>query len=389
MNISDLATPSLLIDNDRLMSNLDAMQKKADANHVRLRPHTKTHKSINLARLQTAKGAGALAVAKLGEAEVFAAAGFDDIRLAYILIGDDKYERVVKLLETIRISFCIDTMEGARGASDFFNARGLKADVLIEVDCGYGRCGVPWNLESSVDFAREAVQLPGLNIVGILTHAGDAYKGPSGPDETAADALRAASNRERDRMIEFANTLFTAGLIKSKQDFEISIGSTPSMVYFENVERNGFTVTEIRPGNYVFNDAVQVGIEVCSWANCALTVYATVISKRRDSNGAERLYLDAGRKVFTSDLATGIPGYGVMLYNPRTMEPLPHAEIVGLSEEHGWVKVKGGATLNVGDTVRVVPNHACVVVNTQHSMYVVDGDDVVGTWPVDAQSLVQ
>jgi len=389
MLLSDLASPSLLIEKWRLISNLDRMQAKANTNRVRLRPHTKTHKSIDLARLQIEKGASGLTVAKLGEAEVYAAAGFEDIRLAYILIGDDKYARVEKLLDTTRISFCIDTIVGAGAASEYFGSRDIRVDVLIEVDCGYGRCGVPWNLDSSVAFARDVFEMPGLNVVGILTHAGDSYRGPSTPDETPEEALRVASNRERDRMIEFATTLSNAGLIKPGSGFELSIGSTPSMACFENVERDGFTITEIRPGNYVFNDVIQVGLKVATWNECALTVLATVISKRRDLDGSERLYLDAGKKVFTSDLATGIAGFGVMMYNPRAMQPLPHAEIVGLSEEHGWVKVKGGATLGVGDTVRVVPNHACVAVNTQRKLYVVDGEEVLDTWTVDTQSCVQ
>jgi len=117
-------------------------------------------------------------------------------------------------------------------------------------------------------------------------------------------------------------------------------------------------------------------------------VQASVISKRRDSNGTERLFLDAGKKVFTSDNAPGMEGFGTILYNPRTMEPLPHASITGLSEEHGWVKVPGGSTLSVGDRVRVIPNHACVVVNTQKVLYVVEGDNVVDTWAVDAQGRV-
>jgi len=386
--ISDLATPCVLIDRARLTANLEVMQQKADDNNVRLRPHTKTHKSVSLAREQIEMGAKGIAVSKVGEAEIYSEAGFDDIRIAYILIGDDKYERVAKLLEKSKISFCVDTMEGARAASAFFAARDLTADILIEVDCGYGRCGVPWDLEESVSFVGSVSELPGLSICGILTHAGDAYNGPSSEDQTNEEALRDASNRERDRMISFAGKLAAAGLVRADSGFEISIGSTPSMRYFENTTEDGFSITEIRPGNYVFNDRIQLGLGVADWSECALTVQASVISKRRDANGTERLFLDAGKKVFTSDNAPGMEGFGTILYNPRTMEPLPHAAITGLSEEHGWVKVPGGSTLSVGDRVRVIPNHACVVVNTQKVLYVVEGDNVVDTWAVDAQGRV-
>ncbi len=391
MDLATLSTPSLLIERHRLDDNLQRMQDKADANGVVLRPHMKTHKSVDLARKQLDYGAEGITVAKVGEAEIYAKAGFDDIRIAYIVIGEEKYARIASLMESARVSFCVDTLEGARRASAYFDERDLMAEVLIEVDCGYGRCGVGWDREAGVAFAREVAQMPGLHISGILTHAGDSYDGPSSPDETKEEALRSASNRERDRMIAFAARLDEEGLpaARDKKNFEISIGSTPSMKYFENRGVEGFRVTEIRPGNYVFNDGIQVGLGVASWTQCALTVQARVISVHRNPDGSERVFLDAGKKVFTSDSAPSIEGYGTILYSPRSMDPLPHAVMNRLSEEHGWVRVRGGSILRVGDRVRVVPNHACVVVNTQKVLYVVDGDEVVDTWSVDAQSAVR
>ncbi len=386
--ISDLATPCFLVDRVRLSRNLEAMQQKADQNSVRLRPHTKTHKSVSLAREQLDLGARGITVAKVGEAEVYSEAGFDDIRIAYILVGDDKFAHVAKLHEKSRISFCVDTLEGARAASGYFADRDLTAEVLIEIDCGYGRCGVPWDREDSILFVRAVSEMPGLSICGILTHAGDAYNGPSSAEQTQEEALRDASERERDRMISFAGKLAAAGIIHADSGFEISIGSTPSMRYFENAWNDGFSITEIRPGNYVFNDCIQLGLKVADWSECALTVLTTVISKRRDPNGTERLFLDAGKKVFTSDIAPGMEGYGAILYNSRTMEPLPHAVISSLSEEHGWVRVPGGSTLSVGDRIRVIPNHACVALNTQHVFFVVEGDEIVDTWHVDARGRV-
>ena len=270
MDLATLSTPSLLIERHRLDDNLQRMQDKADANGVVLRPHMKTHKSVDLARKQLDYGAEGITVAKVGEAEIYAKAGFDDIRIAYIVIGEEKYARIASLMESARVSFCVDTLEGARRASAYFDERDLMAEVLIEVDCGYGRCGVGWDREAGVAFAREVAQMPGLHISGILTHAGDSYDGPSSPDETKEEALRSASNRERDRMIAFAARLDEEGLpaARDKKNFEISIGSTPSMKYFENRGVEGFRVTEIRPGNYVFNDGIQVGLGVASWTQC-------------------------------------------------------------------------------------------------------------------------
>lgn len=387
--IDDLPTPCVLIEARRLEANLQRMQARADAQGVHLRPHTKTHKSVALARRQQAQGARGITVAKVGEAETFVAHGFDDVRLAYTVVGADKHARLLALMDQARVSFCVDTPAGARAASDVYAAQERQAEVLVEVDVGYGRCGVPWDRAESVDFVRLVSDLPGLRLTGLLTHAGQSYHGPR-EGETAEAALRRVAAEERDRMLAFTRRLHAAGIPGVVPDgtFEVSIGSTPSMRYFENVtSEEGFRVTEVRPGNYVFLDAMQVGLGVAAWPDCALTVLATVISKHR-ADGQERLFLDAGKKVLNTDTGYGTEGYGVLLYNPRTMQPLPHARLAGLSEEHGWVHVAGGATLEVGDRVRLVPNHACVVVNTQARLYLVDGDEVVDVLPVDARGRV-
>lgn len=385
MTLDDLPTPCLLIDRPRLEANLRAMQEKADANDVTLRPHAKTHKSVALARRQQELGAGGLTVAKVAEAERFVAAGFEDVRLAYTIVGRDKYARIAQMRSGARISFCVDTMDGARAASEFFAGTGEPAEVLLEVNVGHNRCGVAPDDPRSVAFAREIADLPGLRLTGILTHAGQSYHGPA-DGESHEEALRRVSDHERDAMLAFAARLHEAGLAEPGA-FEISIGSTPSMRTFENREEGGFRITEIRPGNYVFNDAIQEGLGVASLEECALTVLTTVISRHR-SSGRERLFADAGKKVLTSDEGARTHGFGILLYNARTMQPLPHAQITGLSEEHAWIEVSGGATLDVGDRVRLVPNHACVVVNTQDLLYVVEGDEVVDSWPVDARGAV-
>ena len=389
MILSELPTPAILIEKSRLESNLAEMQSRATREGVVLRPHTKTHKSVYIASRQRDLGAQGLTVAKMGEAETFAAAGFTDIRLAYALYGDEKYARVSALLPTCRISFCVDTKEGAQAASDFFSKAGQVVDVVIETDIGYHRCGVLWDEAESATFAKWVDGLPGLRVCGILTHAGHAYYGPQSEGETLSESLQRVSNQERDRMLEFAVSLRNAG-VKAAVDgsLEISIGSTPSLRYFQNKTHEGFRVTEIRPGNYVFHDQTQVNLGVCGWENCALTVHATVFSKHKNDDSSERLFLDSGKKVLTSDGAYKAEGYGRILYDSKAMVPMPHAVINALSEEHGWVRVRGGSTLNVGDTVRVVPNHSCVVANTQPVMYLVDGDEVVSTISVDAQGKV-
>ncbi len=387
MILSDLATPCLLVEQHRLDANLRRMQARADAHGVALRPHLKAHKSAAIARRQRDLGARGVAVAKTGEAEVFADAGFGDIRLAYCVVGAAKWARLHRLMEAgTRISFCVDTVAGARLAASFFAERGAEAEVLVEVDTGHGRCGVAWDSPHAAALARAVRDLPGLRLAGLLTHGGQSYFGPT-EGETPAEALVRTMSEERDRLLSLAARLHAAGTLDAAA--ELSAGSTPTVSVFENAERGPFRITEIRPGNYAFHDAEQVALGSATLADCALTVYATVVSKQPDERGGSRLFLDAGKKVFTSDTGWGTRGFGVLLYNPERMVALPHADLFALSEEHGWVRVPGAATLDVGDRVRVVPNHACVAVATQEDLVVVDGEEVVERWAVDARGAVR
>ncbi len=384
--IDELPTPAVLVERSRLHDNIARMQALAYQQEVALRPHTKTHKSVRLALMQQEAGARGLTVAKVGEAEVLVEAGFDDIRLAYPIVSQDKLSRLQRLADRARISFCVDTIEAARLASESYDKAGLTCEVMVEVDVGYGRCGVYWDDDDSVRFVNEVAALPALHIAGILTHAGHSYNGP-GESESKEQALRRVMAEERDNMLAFAAALGRAGLARP-DSLEVSVGSTPSMRYFENAEVDGFRITEIRPGNYVFHDAIQEALGVCTWEQCALTVNASVISRHRNDDGSERVFLDAGKKVFTSDRVPSSGELGTLLYNPRVMEPLPHAHLHAASEEHGWVSVPGGATLLVGDQVRVVPAHACVVVNMLDVFHIVDGDEVVDTWEVSSRGRV-
>lgn len=384
-DLDALATPCLLIDDGRLQRNIAQMQAKAAANDVRLRPHTKTHKSIAIARQQAEQGAGGITVATVGEAETFAAAGFDDVCVAYPVVGADKHARLLALMDRARISFCVDTRAGAEAASAFYGAHDRTAEVLIEIDVGHGRCGVPWDREDeAIALAHHIAALPGLRLTGILTHAGQAYHGPR-DGESPEEALRRATEEERDRMLQVAAQLHTAAVPGvTPGDFTVSIGSTPSMRHFENATREGFQITEIRPGNYVFFDATQVGLAAATLDDCALTVLTTVVSRREDADGT-RLYLDAGKKVTTTDTGACTTGYGIVLRDPAARTPMEDTTITGMSEEHGWVRAPSDTPLQVGDRIQFVPNHACVTVNTQDAMHRVDGDAAVETLSVDAR----
>ena len=386
MQTADLPTPVLLVEQSRLQGNLAVMQETADANDVTLRPHVKTHKSVALARRQRERGAEGLTVATVKEAETFVDAGFEDVRVAYPVTGRDKHERLRALRDDATLSFTVDTPAGAAQASAVYAQAGDPIDVLIEVDVGHGRCGVHWSDDAAaITLAQHVASLPGLRLAGILTHAGQAYNGPS-EDETEAEALRRVSRHERDRMLSLASTLREAANVPvTPGDFDISVGSTPTMAAFDNAERDGFHITEIRPGNYVMHDAMQVALGAASLSDCALTVLTTVVSTQTKPDGTQRAFIDAGKKVFTTDTGSGINGYGVALADADTMQPHPGVQVDHLSEEHGWLTVSGDANLTVGDRLRIVPNHACVTVANQDQLHVVDVDTVVDTWTVDAR----
>ena len=388
MRIHDLSTPCLMVDKARLEHNLARMQERADRNDVALRPHTKTHKSIDIARRQIDGGARGITVAKVGEAEVFIAAGFEDVRIAYPLVGDDKYRRLLPLLDSARISYCVDTAEAAEAASSFFSGHGREIEVLLKVDCGYRRAGVDWSSTDSLELAQWIAGLPGLVLRGILTHAGQSYGGPralqDGSLESKEATLRYYAGIERDRMLEFAGRLDDSIDLSS---FEISVGSTPTASVFENREEGGLKVTEIRPGNYVFFDRTQISIGSAKLDDCALSALFTVTSRQREDDGW-RLILDGGRKILTSDPCGGgaaaVPGeYGLVLRSLSEQSQHPAATLYSLSEEHALVRLQAASSSAdthepaVGDRVRVIPNHACVAVNTQDRYYLVDGEEVL------------
>ncbi|WP_263785717.1 D-TA family PLP-dependent enzyme [Salinibacter grassmerensis] len=386
MTLTDLSTPSLLVEQSRLQDNLASMQGLADTNDVTLRPHVKTHKSVALARQQQQHGAEGLTVATVREAETFVEAGFDDVRVAYPVTGRDKHKRLQTLRGDATVSFTVDTVAGAEQASAVYEAADDPVDVLMEVDVGHGRCGVHWSApEAAVTLGHRIASLPGLRLTGLLTHAGQAYSGPS-DDETEEKALHRAARHERDRMLSVASALSEAGVSGvTPNTFEVSVGSTPSMAAFENTERDGFRVTEIRPGNYVMHDAMQVALGAASLDDCALTVLTTVISTQTKPGDAARAFVDAGKKVFTTDTGHGTDGYGIALADAAAMRPHPGLHVDHLSEEHGWLTMAGDADLTVGDRLRIVPNHACVTVASQDTLHVVDGPSVVDAWSVNAR----
>ncbi len=373
MKITDLRTPCVLVDHERVERNIDRMQATVDAHGLRLRPHSKTHKSPDLARVQLGRGAVGICCAKLGEAEIFADAGIPDIRLPYPL-NPANADRVLRLLDRTHLSFIIDHADVARGWSEALTAAGRTVDVLVKVDVGFHRCGIDPEAPGAADFVVRVAELPGLRFRGLLSHAGHAYG--AGSDSETANVARAEA--------ELLNTLAAQVSDRGISVDEISVGATPTARF--SVQQAG--ITELRPGNYIYFDRTQVVLGSATWDDCALTVLARVVGRP----APDRVILDCGSKTLSTDQTRGLAGnagYGTVFKSLDEPRPDESLTIERLSEEHATVRVSNGACKLVpGDLVRVLPNHACVVSNLVDSVWLVSGSEVVDQLEISARGRI-
>jgi D-serine deaminase-like pyridoxal phosphate-dependent protein len=330
--------------------NVRAAAERAQEARVALRPHAKTHKSVEIARLQLSSGAAGLTVATIGEAEVFAANGCSDVFIAYPLWLDDRAAgRLRDLASWATVAFGVDSVEAAANAGRLLGRSAVE--VVVEVDSGMGRSGcVP------DDAGRVAVTAAraGLRVRGVFTFPGQSYSPGGG---------RAAANDEQRALAAARDDLLAHGL-----DVRVvSGGSTPSL-WVSATD----TLTEIRPGVYVFGDAQQWELGTMSPDEIALTATATVVSQ-----AGGRAVLDAGSKVLGADRASYATGFGRLLDHPD-------ARITGLSEHHAVVDLAGAPLPRLGARVRVVPNHVCAAVNLADDLWVEEAG-TLHPWPVTAR----
>ena len=342
-------TPAVVVDLDRVERNIARIQAVCDKAGVANRPHIKTHKSPVLARMQVAAGAKGITAQKLGEAEVMAEGGLDDILISYNILGSEKTGRLGALLKGTTVTVAADNLTVVDGLSDAGRIAGRPLGVVVECDTGRKRAGVETPAEA-VALAREIKARPDLAFRGFLFY----------PTETSWPATQ--------RFFETA----LAGVRDLGLDAEIvSTGGTPNLVNVGGLKG----ATEHRAGTYIFNDRMMVACGAATLDDCALSVYATVVSRA----GPERGILDSGSKTLTADPGGGLDGYGLILEYPQ-------ARIAGFAEEHGFLDLaKTNARPKVGDVVRVIPNHVCVVVNMVDRIVTVRGDKIVGELPVAAR----
>jgi D-serine deaminase-like pyridoxal phosphate-dependent protein len=353
-----LATPATLVFADRLERNLAAMAAFASGAGLALRPHAKTHKCVQIARRQLALGARGLCMATVGEAEVLTAGpglsqrpGPDDVFIAYpVWAEDDIIDRLAKLAEHARVTIGTDSPEAVHRLAPLAG----RVRVMIELDCGLRRSGVA--PDDAVGVAQAAGRA-GLELAGIFTFPGHSY---------APAAAVGAADDEARTLAKGAEILAAAG-------FDVPVrsgGSTPSARLAHQD-----ALTELRPGVYVFYDSMQVELGVATMDQVALMVAATVVS--RPAPG--RFVLNAGSKVLGPDRPPWTTGHG-------RLADWPQARITGLWEHHAVVTLEDGPGPALGETVAVIPNHACTAVNLVPQLLVVEDAHIADHWPVAARA---
>jgi len=359
-------TPALVLDVDATQRNIDEMQAIANAGGKALRPHAKTHKILEVARMQLAAGAVGLQVAKLGEAEVFLASGVTDIFVGYPIVGAAKIERLLALAEQVRISTSLDDIAVAEPIGRAAAARGLTIDVLLEINTGLDRTGVlP---EDAVALAQRVAAVPGLRIKGIMTHEGQAL--PRSADEAtlARETAEACA-----RMVAVAEAIRAAGISCP----EVSLGTTATARF--DAQAPG--VTEIRPGTYVFYDSTMAAHHAARLEDTAVWAVATVVSRP----SADRAVVDAGSKVLSSDRINQKDAPSMV----GRLVDRPDHHVVRVMEEHGILALPPGSDLRIGDRVAIVPAHICAAINLADSVLVAQRGAIVDEWRVAARGKVR
>lgn len=367
-----LPTPSLLLDRPRAERNAARIGERVRTLGARLRPHIKTHKCIEVARLQTAGHGGGITVSTLAEARAFAAHGFRDITYA-VPIEPGKFAAVVALVASgVRLALITDDAGVPGPLAEAARRAGVTLEVFIKVDCGYHRCGVDPKGHALVELAQRIGERSSLRFAGILTHAGHSYHA------RGAAAIAAVAREERDVMCAAAARLRAAGI----EVPAVSVGSTPTAVHVDHLRG----VDEVRAGNYVFFDLTQAALGNCTPDDTVLSVLASVV--HRDL-ARRQVVLDAGAIAMSKDRGPVefVPdaGYGRLVDLDGTDLGLT---LTALSQEHGVVRAADDtqlaalAALTVGTRVRILVNHSCLTA-AQHGEYVVhDGRAVVDRWAI-------
>jgi len=363
MHVSEIDTPALVVDLDIFERNLHRVADYAREHALRLRPHSKTHKSVWIGKQQLDLGAAGLTVAKVSEAEVMVEAEPRELLLAFPIIGHAKLARLMEVARRTRVTVALDSVEAARQLSEAATATGVEVGVLAETDVGLGRVGVAPG-EPLLELARAIEALPNLRLEGITFYPGHIK---------SLDVAGLRALGELSKLVGRILEDFRRAGIEVKI---VSGGSTPAL--FHSHEIAG--LNEIRPGTYVFNDINTVRSGGCQMEDCAASILATVVSTARPG----QMIIDGGSKTFSSDRPTaGEVSFGHLV-------EAPGARFHKMNEEHGFVDLtEAGREFRIGERVHMIPNHICVAVNLHEKVYGVRGENVEHVWNVEARGKLQ
>ncbi len=368
MRIDELETPALIIDLDILEANLERMAAYTAKHGLKLRPHTKTHKIPALGRRQLDLGAVGLTVAKVGEAEVMIKAAPQELLVAYPVFGRGKLERLMKVAAKTRVIVSLDSEAAARPLAEAARAAGVEVGVLVEMDAGLGRVGVTPGPEL-VALSGTVAGLTGLRWEGIAFYPGHIKRWDEGGSRAFAEMGTVLENAICE--------LRKAGL----DPRVVSGGSTPTWDHSHELAG----LTEIRPGTYIFNDRNTMFSGACTLDQCAASILMTVVSTARPA----QMIIDGGSKTFSSDLPAAA-GYDEESPSFGHVIEAPGAVFRRMNEEHGYVDIRrAGRTFEIGERVRVIPNHICVAMNLHETVYGVRAGNVECQWRVEARGKLQ
>ena len=373
-SLTELETPHILLDKQRLHRNIRLIQDIADTHGVNLRPHIKTHKCLEIARHQIDAGAVGITASKVDEALVFIKNGVRSVTVAYPLVVASKLDRLIAAARThdVDLRLIVDSSAGVDAIAKAAENHRKQISIFLKIDVGLHRCGLAEDDPGLVELVQKIVREPALNFVGILSHAGHTY----GSEDM--EAAREIAEYECGILMRVRKKLEGVGVEVS----EVSVGSTPGTLASDSYDG----ITEIRPGNYVFMDRMPLRLKLIVQNQIALSVLATVVSRNSDY-----FIIDAGSKTLSSDKGAhgmaGMEGFG-LAYPADRFEDSEYEMIVAkLSEEHGFVARKD-FNLEIGAKLRLVPNHACVVANLLDTYAVIKDGHVTEQWHIAARGCV-
>lgn len=359
----DQPTPSLIISADIARNNIRSMQEYCDAHQIKLRPHTKTHKSVFMAREQIQAGAAGLTMAKVGEAEVMSQAS-DDLMIAYPAVGLSRLRRLTELARVNRVRVGIDSQDAVELLQTAAQSAGVRLGIMVDVEVGFHRTGV-LDPAQAIELCQFVEKQSQLTFEGLMC-----FPGHIKPD--AEDRLWDEYEASLKHVVDSLKT-------KGIETKTVSGGSTPTA----KMSHRNKVLNEIRPGTYIYQDLNEVRLGVCGFDDCAGRILATIVSVPEPN----KFIVDAGSKTLSSDRNARDPdsGFGYVV-------DYPSAKITRLSEEHGEIvipmdQLDQTPSPKVGNRVWIIPNHICVCVNLQNDFYLQDADQLT-RMPVDARGLL-